>query len=206
MARALDLAGITKRATPHTLRHSCATHMLEHGTDIRFIQRILGHQRLETTTLYTRVAQLSIATVRSPLDTLTQPPPVAPSNALGAGPTKLNLLEPGLPKRKPVVSLRFDVRLTSEIGASPRTADATVHITNASAPVRLTGLRLIEIRPGWVSLEIPTHEAWEEALRWTTPPQRERLEEPAFFKLLQEHLTKRFLDLTRNQLPAKTTT
>jgi integrase/recombinase XerD len=63
-------AGIRKRVTLHTLRHSFATHLLEHGTDIRLIQALLGHHRLETTAHYTRVATGIIAAVASPIDKL----------------------------------------------------------------------------------------------------------------------------------------
>jgi integrase/recombinase XerD len=70
-------AGIVKRVTPHTLRHSFATHLLEQGVDIRVIQVLLGHAKLETTALYTRVAVNTIREVTSPLDklglNLTQP-------------------------------------------------------------------------------------------------------------------------------------
>ena len=61
-------AGITKRITPHSLRHSYATHMLENGTDIRYIQVLLGHSRPETTMIYTHVAQKDLSKIRSPLD------------------------------------------------------------------------------------------------------------------------------------------
>jgi integrase/recombinase XerD len=67
---AVAAAGITKPVTLHTLRHSFATHLLERGTDIRVIQALLGHHKLETTALYTRVATGMIAAVDSPLDDL----------------------------------------------------------------------------------------------------------------------------------------
>ena len=63
-------AGIAKRVSPHTLRHSFATHLLEQNVDIRVIQVLLGHAKLETTALYTRVAVNTIRDVTSPLDRL----------------------------------------------------------------------------------------------------------------------------------------
>jgi site-specific recombinase XerD len=70
---AADAAGIKKGVTPHALRHSFATHLLERGTDIRIIQALLGHDKLETTARYTRVATGMIAGIESPLDLLSQP-------------------------------------------------------------------------------------------------------------------------------------
>ena len=61
-------AGIIKRATIHTLRHSFATHLLEEGYDIRTIQELLGHANLQTTMIYTHVAQKNNLGVKSPLD------------------------------------------------------------------------------------------------------------------------------------------
>jgi site-specific recombinase XerD len=63
-------AGIRKPVTLHSLRHSFATHLLERGVDIRVIQALLGHDKLETTALYTRVATGMISAVNSPLDDL----------------------------------------------------------------------------------------------------------------------------------------
>ena len=70
---AADAAGIRKGVTLHALRHSFATHLLEDGTDIRFIQALLGHDKLDTTARYTRVATGMIAAIESPLDRLSQP-------------------------------------------------------------------------------------------------------------------------------------
>jgi integrase/recombinase XerD len=73
-------AGIQKKITPHTLRHSWATHLLERGTDLKTIQVLLGHVDLETTTLYLHLSQRHLQAVVNPVDTL-------PIPGLGAKPT-----------------------------------------------------------------------------------------------------------------------
>ena len=67
---AAEAAGIKKCVTPHTLRHSFATHLLEQDVDIRVIQVLLGHSKLDTTALYARVATKTIRAVTSPLEHL----------------------------------------------------------------------------------------------------------------------------------------
>src|SRR5450432_412327 len=67
---AAEAAGIRKRVSPHTLRHSFATHLLEQDVDIRVIQVLMGHSKLDTTALYARVATKTIRSVTSPLEHL----------------------------------------------------------------------------------------------------------------------------------------
>ena len=70
MEKSVIKAKITKNATVHTLRHSFATHLLDAGTDICYIQRLLGHTRITTTTIYLHLRRMDLLNIKSPLDIL----------------------------------------------------------------------------------------------------------------------------------------
>lgn len=70
LIRSVELAGVTKKVTAHTFRHSYATHLLENGVALRHIQELLGHAKPETTMIYTHVTRKSLLDVQSPLDTI----------------------------------------------------------------------------------------------------------------------------------------
>jgi hypothetical protein len=96
------------------------------------------------------------------------------------------------PAQKPVGRMQIDVRLRP---GDPTTADAEAIIFSEVRYVHLDGIVVREPQPGWVTLQVPPLEAWESRLLWLLPEQRERVETPEFFQLVQQHVTRRYLAL-----------
>ncbi len=180
MQRAVRIAGIKKNATPHSLRHSFATHSFENGCDIRRIQKLLGHTRLETTTIYVKVAQpTDDAAVPSPLDQIYH---IAPRTVARGT------------KRPDVGQLR--IHFQQQAGESDcRHAKVTLSILSDARRIYFTGIVAKEARHGFVTLDIPSQEQWKESLSWLTCLQRERFEEPEFYEMLQREISNRLCQL-----------
>ena len=180
MQRAVRIAGIKKRATPHSLRHSFASHSYEDGCDIRRIQQRLGHMRLETTTIYVKVAKPTDDRAEpSPLDKLYH---TAPRNS---SPKR---------RRSDVGRLRMHF-LQQATEPNCRCAKVTLSVSKGERPIYFTGIMAREVRPGYVTLDIPPLEQWAEPLSWLSRAQRERFEETEFYEMLQREISTRLCQL-----------
>ena len=193
VAAAAEAAGIKKNVTPHALRHSFATHLMESGTDIRYIQKLLGHANLETTTIYTKVSLLKQIAVRSPLDNLvTGPSAEHPKSITETAPSRAKVAD--TPKPTAAVG-RMRCEVTRDVSTAANQATASVVILNSGREVRLSGIRLRESRPGWVAMDVPAAEHWAEAMTWLPIEQQNRINSPEFMEYLRRLLGVRFLAL-----------
>ena len=208
--RTTTIAKIRKHVTPHTLRHTFATHSFEDGYDIRKIQKVLGHVSLETTTIYVRVAKPA-DTLASPLDRLrtaghsgistdatctTPQSSQSPSSAhqrtrrsAVRQPTKKHSLAP---QRTSVGSMQIHFKPTCMQGNRVTSSKVTLAVAKGRDRVFFTGIELHVQRPGWISLALPPLEHWTDPLSRLGPAQRQRFSEAEFYELLQNAISKRF--------------
>ena len=192
MQRTLKIAGIGKAAAPHSLRHSYATHSVENGMDIRFLSSLLGHVRLETTRIYTKLATPNRVNMQSPLDVLTGDAERVQQAGVSATAAK------PLPS---VGRMQIHMRLAPDATPQLPKAQVTLEIVTDTRPIYLTGIIVREARPGWQTLEVPPLERWEQPLRWLTPAQQRRIEMPEFYRMLEGHVSQRFVSLKDRQPP-----
>ncbi len=189
VSAAAKLAGIHRNVTPHSMRHSFATHLLEAGTDIRLIQKLLGHANLETTTIYTKVSVLKQASVKSPLDALNSAVATESASANGDGVAEARRVDERKVQRQ-VGRMRLELVRSAGDEAC---ATAAFVVMNEDQTVRFDGITLRESRPGWVAMDVPALEQWENSLSWLNPEQRRRIEAPEFLDSLRCLLGQRFL-------------
>ena len=164
VTRAARLAGISKKITPHVLRHAFATHLFESGTDIRLIQKLLGHVSLDTTCIYIKVARCIQQSVPSPLDQI-----------------KCDSQESGESR----TTFEYAVHTKKDPAASH--TKITLSIQGPTGVCYFTGIIATEVRRGYWSLELPTLEGWAKPLG-EIGSRRTWFDDPAFYESIRDRI------------------
>ena len=166
------MTGIKKPATPHSLRHSFATHCFENGCDIRRIQKVLGHANLETTTIYVHVAQPADATsLPSPIDGIDN----------GLTDVKSNVVTPNKIVGGQVGRLKVHTRTLEASKETQVTVEVFVNRETKSR-IYLTGILAIQQRPGFWTLRFPPLEHWHTELNRLPKAVQMRVAEASFYE------------------------
>jgi hypothetical protein len=104
----------------------------------------------------------------------------------------MNHRQPEKPKASPRAVGKMRIELHPKQDARGPASDVDLTILTDTRPIKLRGIVACEQRPGWVTLDVPSLEAWAEPLKWVTPPERERIESAEFYQLLREHVTRKW--------------
>jgi len=179
LARTLKLTGIKKPASPHSLRHSFATHCFEDGCDIRRIQKVLGHANLETTTIYVHVAKPDDSTsLPSPIDGI--------KNGISD-----STIDPT--SNKIVGGTVGRLKVHTRMHETENTTQVTIEIFAAgesSSRVFLTGILASEERPGFWTLRFPPLEHWQPILARLPSTIVQRMGRSRFYERMRSAIVK----------------
>ncbi|MGB7327537.1 MAG: tyrosine-type recombinase/integrase [Rubripirellula sp.] len=211
-----DIAGIQKNITPHSFRHAFATHSFEDGCDIRRIQTVLGHVRLETTTLYVNVAKQR-TDFPSPLDRLLDQPATTLQDAAPgtqsspSTSTSTNDASQSLPavcaqrsanrdaakSSRPVGHLRIhtcrDPSVSDDQYQQTRRSQIKIEITGHGRRDFLLGVTAEMPRVGFVTINLPPKETWSDVIATLPTAMQKRMEQATFYQTLQLAIANKLL-------------